>query len=81
VKELEDEPDLLAAQLASPSSLSFVMSTPSIQDLAVLGASEAGQQPSSVDLPLPEGPTIARNRPTESRDRADAGSSADGRRS
>ena len=48
---------------ASASSPSVVMSTPSITMLPVEGASRPAIRPSSVDLPLPDGPVIATTRP------------------
>ena len=39
------------------------MSTPSIRIEPVSGSSKPAMSPSSVDLPLPEGPTIATQRP------------------
>src|SRR5262249_52902748 len=44
---------------ANRSSSSLVMSTPSIDTDPVVGASRPAINPSSVDLPLPDGPTIA----------------------
>ena len=50
---------------ASPARLrrACVMSVPSIRISPVLGASSPASSPSSVDLPLPDGPTTATNRP------------------
>ena len=39
------------------------MSTPSISTEPEVGASRPAMSPSSVDLPLPDGPTIAMNCP------------------
>ena len=63
MKELEHEADLLAAQLrqlvfAEPGDVHAVDQTePDV------GASSPASSPSSVDLPLPDGPTIATNWP------------------
>ncbi len=46
---------------------SFVMSTPSMRISPVLGASRPASSPSSVDLPLPDGPTMATNAPRRDR--------------
>ena len=58
VKELEDEADALAANRASVISDIAVMSAPST-DAPVDGESSPAISPSSVDLPLPDGPVIA----------------------
>jgi hypothetical protein len=39
------------------------MSMPSIRISPVVGASSPASRPSSVDLPLPDGPTMARKAP------------------
>src|SRR6186713_1125246 len=39
------------------------MSMPSMTTVPLVGASRPARSPSSVDLPLPDGPTIARNSP------------------
>ena len=64
MKELEDEADLLAAQLGQrvlvePRDVDAVDRRP----IRSVGASRPAIRPSSVDLPLPDGPTMATNWP------------------
>ena len=64
MEELEDEPDLLAAQareavLVEPRDVDAVDRI----TLPLEGASRPAMSPSSVDLPLPDGPVIASDWP------------------
>ena len=63
MEELEDEPDLLAAQPAPDASSLERRDVDAVdQNLRrSMGASSPASRPSSVDLPLPDGPTIATN--------------------
>jgi len=78
VEELKDEPDLLAAQPGERVLPRAVMSVPSITMRPEVGASSPAIRPSSVDLPLPDGPTTATVSHGRRRDRSGAGSSAGG---
>ena len=63
------------AAAPAASSLSAVMSVPSSRMRPVVGASSPAIRPSSVDLPLPDGPVIATARPARDREMTwDAGS-------
>ncbi len=63
MEELEDEPDLAPRSRASASSPRRVMVVPSMMISPVVGVSSPAIKPSSVDLPLPEGPTIGKALP------------------
>ena len=60
---LEDEPDLPGPQRDSSRSLSRAASTPPIRTTPLLGRSSVPMTCRSVDLPDPEGPTIATSSP------------------
>ena len=62
-KNWKTKPIFSPRSLASASSSSRVMSTPSMSTEPDVGASRPAISPSSVDLPLPDGPTIATNWP------------------
>ena len=66
-KNWKTNPIRLPRSRASASSASAVMSTPSITMRPVDGASRPASRPSSVDLPLPDGPVIATTRPDSMR--------------
>jgi len=60
---LEDEPDLPSPQQRQLASLSRAASTPPIRTTPLLGRSSVPMTCKSVDLPDPEGPTIATSSP------------------
>ena len=62
-KNWNTNPIFSPRSFASPSSLRLVMSMPSTRICPVDGASRPASSPSSVDLPLPDGPTTATNSP------------------
>ena len=62
-KNWKTKPIFCPRSAASASSPSVVMSTPSITMEPVVGESSPASRPSRVDLPLPEGPTMATNSP------------------
>ena len=68
-KNWKTKPIFSPRSLASASSSSRVMSTPSMITEPEVGASRPAISPSSVDLPLPDGPTMATNWPRPDVDR------------
>ena len=62
-KNWKTNPIFSPRSFASASSPSAVMSMPSISTRPEVGASSPAIKPSSVDFPLPDGPTIATNCP------------------